>query len=248
MRRSKSKSNFWQLHNNCIKSALLLLLVVSFTFGGGGRRVPRRRRVGNRELGADRRVEQRVHVPHAAQSDEQRVHERDDVRGTQPRELLLARAGIGEDEFPIFASAITGRDYKTLSSNQGVASSRNEEEKRAISDALGQGLIEQIVSLLGRVPRVILLILKTNDLTRSLDENLHTRNGPVRTFMILARYAARCVFQEQVDRIKGSLIWPGNFFRYSVALVGYARVALKLRGYELYLSGGRRLGLETSVI
>ncbi|KAI7190822.1 hypothetical protein KC324_g5900, partial [Hortaea werneckii] len=151
-------------------------------------------------------------------------------------------------EFPIFASAITGRDYKTLSSNQGVASSRNEEEKRAISDALGQGLIEQIVSLLGRVPRVILLILKTNDLTRSLDENLHTRNGPVRTFMILARYAARCVFQEQVDRIKGSLIWPGNLFRYSVALVGYARVALKLRGYELYLSGRRRLGLETSVI
>ncbi|KAI7541214.1 ABC1-domain-containing protein [Hortaea werneckii] len=166
----------------------------------------------------------------------------------QMRKYAYEVAGIGEDEFPIFASAITGRDYKTLSSNQGVASSRNEEEKRAISDALGQGLIEQIVSLLGRVPRVILLILKTNDLTRSLDENLHTRNGPVRTFMILARYAARCVFQEQVDRIKGSLIWPGNFFRYSVALIGYARVALKLRGYELYLSGRRRLGLETSVI
>ncbi|RMZ12943.1 hypothetical protein D0860_02760 [Hortaea werneckii] len=114
------------------------------------------------------------------------------------RKYAYEVAGIGADEFPIFASAITGRDYKTLSTpSQGVASSRNAEEKRAISDALGQGLIEQIVSLLGRVPRVILLILKTNDLTRSLDENLQTRNGPVRTFMILARYAARCVFQEQ---------------------------------------------------
>ncbi|RMY66534.1 hypothetical protein D0863_08375 [Hortaea werneckii] len=165
------------------------------------------------------------------------------------RKYAYEVAGIGPDEFPIFASAITGRDYKTLSTpSQGVASSRNADEKRAISDALGHGLIEQIVSLLGRVPRVILLILKTNDLTRSLDENLQTRNGPVRTFMILARYAARCVFQEQVDRIKGSLVWPGSLFRYTVALVGYARVALKLRAYEMYLSGRRRLGLEASVI
>ena len=153
-----------------------------------------------------------------------------------------------DDEFPIFASAITGRDYKTLRSDQGVASERNDEEKRAISDALGQGLIEQLVHLLSRVPRVILLILKTNDLTRSLDENLHTRNGSVRTFMILARYAAQCVFREQVEKIKGSLLWPENFLRYSVALFGYATVALKLRLYELYLSGRRRLGLETSVI
>ncbi|TKA24683.1 hypothetical protein B0A50_05671 [Salinomyces thailandicus] len=165
------------------------------------------------------------------------------------RKYAYEIGGIGDAEFPIFASAITGRDYSTLATpSQGVASTRNADEKRAIADALGHGLIEQLVNLLSRVPRVILLILKTNDLTRSLDENLHTRNGPVRTFMILAQYAARCVFEEQVEGIRGSLWWPRNLFGYGVALVGYARVALKLRLYEVYLSGRRRLGLEASVI
>ncbi|KAK3050478.1 hypothetical protein LTR09_008389 [Extremus antarcticus] len=157
-------------------------------------------------------------------------------------------AGIGDDEFPIFASAITGRDFSVVKSNE-VASRRNKEEKRNISDALGSGdLIEQLVQLLAKVPRVILLILKTNDLTRSLDENLQTREGPVRSFMILARYAAHCVYDEQVEKIQGSLIWPGNFVRWMGALGSYAKVAVKLRVYELYLSARRRMGFQASVL
>ena len=108
--------------------------------------------------------------------------------------------------------------------------------------------MEQLVHLLGKVPRIILLILKTNDLTRSLDENLHTRQGPVRTFMILARYAARTVYEEQVESIQGSILWPPNFVRYGFALVAYAKVAVKLRLYEYYLSAKRRLGFEATVL
>ena len=66
--------------------------------------------------------------------------------------------------------------------------------------------------------------------------------------MILARYAARCVFEERVESIKGSLLWPGNFWVWSVAVVGYAKVAVKLRAYELYLSGKRRVGLNAELI
>ncbi len=97
-------------------------------------------------------------------------------------------AGIGDDEFPIFASAITGRDFSVVSTGDGVLRPRDPAEKRTMSSALQEGLLADLVQLLGRVPRIILLILKTNDLTRSLDENLHTRRGPVRTFLILARY------------------------------------------------------------
>ncbi|KAG9581857.1 ABC1-domain-containing protein, partial [Aureobasidium melanogenum] len=113
----------------------------------------------------------------------------------EPRMRQYAKevAGINDEQFPLFASAITGRDYRVVT--KSVATSRTDEEKEAISDALGDGMLEQLVQLLGQVPRVILLILKTNDLTRSLDENLHTRQGPVRTFMILARYAARAVYE-----------------------------------------------------
>ncbi len=164
------------------------------------------------------------------------------------RKYAYEVAGVSDRDFPIFASAITGRDFSVVQSNE-VASKRNKDEKRAISDALGSGdLLEQLVHLLSKVPRVILLILKTNDLTRSLDENLQTREGPVRSFMILARYAARTVYEEQIESIQGSLLWPPNILVYLMALGSYAKVALKLRAYEAYLSTRRRLGFSHNVL
>lgn len=80
------------------------------------------------------------------------------------REYAYEVAGIGDDHFPLFASAITGRDYSVV--KQSVAIPRSMEEKDTISNALGEGMLIQLVELLGRVPRVILLILKTNDLSK----------------------------------------------------------------------------------
>lgn len=155
-------------------------------------------------------------------------------------------AGITDEQFPLFASAITGRDYTVVSSS--ILKSRSEEEKKTMGDALQEGLLSDLVTMLGQVPRVILLILKTNDLTRSLDENLHTRQGPMRSFMILARYCARTVFREQVEAIRqrpGSLIWPGNALRFIAAWMGYLRVELKLEAFELWLSVKRIAGMNT---
>lgn len=87
------------------------------------------------------------------------------------RKYAYETAGIKEEHFPLFASAITGRDYTVLTQkngNGGVASSRTNEEKKVIGDALGEGLLENLIQLLGQVPRVILLILKTNDLSKFL--------------------------------------------------------------------------------
>jgi len=151
-------------------------------------------------------------------------------------------ANIDDERFPLFASAITGRDYAVLRSEQGVAMPRNNAEKRAISDALGGGMLQQLVQLLGQVPRVLLLILKTNDLTRSLGEGLHTRQGSVRTFLILARYASRTVYEEALENIHGSLLWPSNFVRFLVAWAQYKRIELKLSTYEIYLDARRLLG------
>ncbi|XXH04309.1 hypothetical protein Hte_010723 [Hypoxylon texense] len=155
-------------------------------------------------------------------------------------------AGITDAQFPLFASAITGRDYTVVSSS--ILKSRSEEEKKTMGDALQEGLLSDLVTMLGQVPRVILLILKTNDLTRSLDENLHTRQGPMRSFMILARYCARTVFREQVEEISqrpGSLLWPGNALRLLAAWMGYLRVELKLEAFELWLSVKRTIGMNT---
>lgn len=73
---------------------------------------------------------------------------------------------------------------------------------------------------------------------RSLDENLHTREGPVRNFMILARYCSRTVFQGQMETIRrtGSVLWPHNLFRLVTAWASFMRVELKLSLYEYYIS------------
>lgn len=152
------------------------------------------------------------------------------------RKYAFDVAGITDDQFPLFASAITGRDYVTAT--KSIVSTRSDQEKEEISGAMGEGMLQELVQLLGKVPRIILLILKTNDLTRSLDENLHTREGPVRNFMILARYCSKTVLQEQVEIIAqtGSILWPSNFFRLFGAWASFMRVEVKLSVYEYYIS------------
>ncbi|KAL2051567.1 hypothetical protein ABVK25_008229 [Lepraria finkii] len=153
-------------------------------------------------------------------------------------------ARITDDQFPLFASAITGRDYRAVT--KSVVSTRSDEEKEEISGALGEGMLQQLVQMLGKVPPIILLILKTNDLTRSLDENLHTRDGPVRNFMILARYCSKTVFEEQMETIAqtGSKLWPCNLFRLIAAWSSFMRVELKLSLYEHYISFRRFASLS----
>lgn len=80
------------------------------------------------------------------------------------REFAFKVAGVTDKQFPLFASAITGRDYSVLT-KESVVSSRTAKEKDHISGALGEGMLQQLVVLLGQVPRIILLILKTNDLS-----------------------------------------------------------------------------------
>ena len=43
-------------------------------------------------------------------------------------------------------------------------------------------VLEDLMDILSNMPRMVLLILKTNDLTRNLDENLESSLGPERTF------------------------------------------------------------------
>ncbi|TVY31779.1 ABC1 family protein-like protein [Lachnellula subtilissima] len=165
-----------------------------------------------------------------------------DADETRMRKYAKEVANIDDEQFPLFASAITGRDYRIVTSS--IAAARSEDEKKNINDAMGEGMLQQLVQMLGQVPRIILLILKTNDLTRSLDENLHTKQGPVRTFLILARYCSRTVFEEQVEelRAKGSLLWPGNMVGLLGAWLYYFRVEVKLEFFEAWLSVKRAVG------
>lgn len=85
---------------------------------------------------------------------------------------------------------------------------------------------------------------------RSLDENLHTRQGPARTFLILARYASRTVYEEQLEALTltgRSLFWPGNFWAFLMAWGAHARVEVRLGVFEWVLWVRGRLGMRPLV-
>ena len=58
------------------------------------------------------------------------------------RKYAYEVAGIEDNQFPLFASAITGRDY--ISATKAVVSTRTDQEKEVISDAMGDGLLQQV--------------------------------------------------------------------------------------------------------
>ncbi|CAK7565462.1 MAG: hypothetical protein SEPTF4163_003379 [Sporothrix epigloea] len=155
-------------------------------------------------------------------------------------------AGVDEASFPLFASAITGRDYRVLAS-ASIMKPRTAGEKNHISGQLQEGLLADLVQLLGKVPRIILLILKTNDLTRSLDEGLQTKQGPIRSFLIMAQYCLRTVFYEQLDTIReqyGSFLRPTSLVYLLGACFQYLQGSAKLEAYSLWLRTRRLVGLQ----
>jgi aarF domain-containing kinase len=166
------------------------------------------------------------------------------------RKYAFEVAGITSDQFPLFASAITGRDYRVLTKGNVVDTVRNTTEKENINEVFGEDLLRQLVQLLGQVPRIILLILKTNDLTRALDESLGSPE-PMRPMLILARYAAWSVWEGRKEELRrmgnGRVLRSlrvGLWVRWVTGWLGYLRVEVELWGFERWLSLRRHLGVD----
>ena len=126
-----------------------------------------------------------------------------DADESRMRKYAFAVAGITEEDFPLFASAITGRDYRIVT--KSVVSARSAAEKDEISGAMSEGMLQQVristvshpepsahcqklVQLLGKVPRIILLILKTNDLSRSTSAVIVIQANAVKLVVLTRTY------------------------------------------------------------
>lgn len=115
------------------------------------------------------------------------------------QKYALRFAGITAEQFPLFAAAITGRDIATAM-NYDISKIRSDEEVSNMKQALASGeMLTDLMKILSKIPRVVLLILKTNDLTRHLDETLQNPLGPERTFLILSNYCAKTTYNEECE-------------------------------------------------
>lgn len=78
----------------------------------------------------------------------------------------------GVDHHRLFASMLTGRSWEVISSG-GVATQRTDEEMGMISSKVSQGrFMVAIADILAKLPTELLMVLKTNDLLRAVDESL----------------------------------------------------------------------------
>lgn len=140
-------------------------------------------------------------------------------------------ANISDDDYKLFAAAITGRDFENATN---IERGRSQDEILNMAGALQEdGFISQIVQMLHKLPRIVLLILKTNDLTRNLDEKLDSPLGVKRSFLIMAVYCARTVFDEQAENIR-------NRYQHSWSLI---RIALEFKNWWSFFVIRARLSL-----
>lgn len=130
-------------------------------------------------------------------------------------------ADIDDDLYPILESAITGRaglegsDPKNplgvkdrhragslleIDGGSNLTDDEQEHIRKTVMEK--EGLFVSIMELLRRLPRRMLMVLKLNDLTRSLDASLHTTHGPTRPFLIAARLCAEAVYRDDLKQLR----------------------------------------------
>jgi len=140
---------------------------------------------------------------------------------------------IGPDLYPVFEAALTGRaglegtwdgpenDSTMFRRATGLMDimPQTEEEKEAMRDAVlsREGLLISVFDVLRRVPRRVLMVMKLNDLTRSLDHALMTTHSNIRIFLIAAKYCTYAVWQDDRKRLIGAMRDTGLF---SFSLLG----------------------------
>lgn len=140
-----------------------------------------------------------------------------DVEGMKKYLVLLGR--INDDEFPLLAACLTGRSINTivnedlLNDTNDLAlreNERNEMRERFLSsNSQGGDIFLQLMSILSKIPSVVLLLLKANDLNRHLQESVLSHDmssqreyvlDTLRTYLMVGLYASRNVLKNDTQQ------------------------------------------------
>lgn len=108
------------------------------------------------------------------------------------------KVGAGEDLYVLFAGVLTMRpwDEIVVGTIDHLNLPDTPEGKAEIQNYASQYFVE-FTELLRRLPREVLLLLKTNDCLRAVDNEL---GAPVNTFVIVAREASKALVNIQAQK------------------------------------------------
>ncbi|KAI9273389.1 ABC1 family-domain-containing protein [Helicostylum pulchrum] len=131
---------------------------------------------------------------------------RGDEDGIRKYSLLV---GCRPESHRLFASLLTGREWSTISSAD-LSSDRTDTEINRVTGR-AKGFIVRIYDILETLPRIVLLLLKTSDLLRGLDETLRASHDKYMTYALMGRFCAEAVWNDAksnlMARIKQSPTW-----------------------------------------
>ncbi|KAF8482583.1 ABC1-domain-containing protein [Russula ochroleuca] len=166
---------------------------------------------------------------------------------------------VDSDRYPIFEAALTGRasmgdipddprPEKESESTFKRASSmldqlpQTEQEVEALRNAVmtKEGLLISVFDILRNVPRRVLMVFKLNDLTRSLDHALSTTHSKVRVFVVVAKYCATAVWEDERQAIfdglrRSGLLSPRRLTEYFATWWKYEKLYYGLVVLEWYM-------------
>lgn len=131
------------------------------------------------------------------------------------------------DAYRLFSSVLTHRTWSSVSV-RSISSQTTLAETQLIKDR-APGYLVQVADLLANIPRPLLLLLKTNDLLRSIERVLSEPNDlrPVQSFFITAKYCTNSIY---LDNVMGKELNFINLFRYKF---DYYYTLFKINTFEL---------------
>ncbi|XP_057523186.1 putative ABC1 protein At2g40090 [Amaranthus tricolor] len=116
-----------------------------------------------------------------------------------------AKLGAGDDLYALFAGILTMRPWnRVIDTSVDHLVVKGTEDDRSELRMYASLYFPQISELLRRLPRVILLMLKTNDCLRAVNNDL-LQGSSLDTFFIIGRVSSEAVIQAKLSKKKSLL-------------------------------------------
>lgn len=110
------------------------------------------------------------------------------------------------DTYKLFSTVVTHRSWESMTSSRDWHKQRDPADVKRFREKASDYL-PMLADLLSKVPRPLLLLLKTNDLLRSIDRTLHadTPTIPSATFLIMGGYCIKALNDDRMVKSRGNL-------------------------------------------
>ncbi len=137
-------------------------------------------------------------------------------------------------KYPLLSAMLTSRPFdeiveRTKTKSFTCRHSIDSASDSAMIRGYAQRYLKEIIQMLDRVPRQMLLLFKMNDCLRHID---HSLGSPANTLVIAGKYACMAVYDDQIEQL--------TIFGRLREWISYFKVMSRIKVYE-FVAGRRRL-------